>query len=222
MHHNSTSTYKKRRTAPSHLSVYLASLSFGPKAWKTCLASQNSKTKSDALSNCLGPQLSQCRLTSGDAEVQPGLSNQGFTKMVSGCLSMEYSKSISKRECQMSQKINGSCTCTTFWSFPDKHDKIFPLTGCHYIHSFCPVCTNVLCRPKAKDEMQLLKRVFCLSHQKASLDNVVVFMWLCKVVIKFRTFEEDHPANTILGMDVQPNVSNHQKCPTEMMANGEV
>lgn len=44
-----------------------------------------------------------------------------------------------------------------------------------------------------------MKCVFCLSHQKASLDNVVVFMWLCKVVIKFRTFEEDHPANTIWG-----------------------
>lgn len=97
------------------------------------------------------------------------------------------------------KKINGCWTYTTVWSFPDKHDKIFPLTGCHYIHSFCPVCTHLLCRPKAKDEMQLLKRVFCLSHQKASLDNVVVFMWLCKVVIKFRTFEEDHPANTIWG-----------------------
>jgi hypothetical protein len=30
-----------------------------------------------------------------------------------------------------------------------------------------------------------------------SLDKVVVFMWLFKVVMKFRTFEEDHPAEFI-------------------------
>jgi len=31
-----------------------------------------------------------------------------------------------------------------------------------------------------------------LRSNHASLDKVVVFMWLFKVVMKFRTFEEDH------------------------------
>ena len=200
MHHNSTSTYKKRRTAPSHLSVYLASLSFVPKAWKTSLASQNSKTKIGCTQ-----QLPRAPTQSMQAyiwwrwgptrPVEPRIYQNGQWMSVNGVLQIHFKKRMSK----VPKKINGCWTYTTVWSFPDKHDKIFPLTGCHYIHSFCPVCTHLLCRPKAKDEMQLLKRVFCLSHQKASLDNVVVFMWLCKVVIKFRTFEEDHPANTIWG-----------------------
>ena len=51
---------------------------------------------------------------------------------------------------------------------------------------------------------------------QTSLDKVVVFMWLFKVVMKFRTFEEDHPELIKERIPVgSPNVSTGEStgCP---------
>ena len=86
-----------------------------------------------------------------------------------------------------------------------------------YIHSFCPVCTHLLCRPKAKDEMRLLP-----------LSPKGLLGQCCRVHValqsrdKIQDLRRRPSCKHDLGMDVQPNVSNHQKCPTGMMANSEV